>query len=210
MKLFIKEAKKANLAEVDGIIAVEAPHGLAPGQYWARVLVFRDQTVLKEEDVVFKVVPTGSLSKQGEITAFTNEPTVNLGEILKIAATFANTGKSDVTAKLSVEVYKGSNLVEVLEGDGRRVRVGNTEELTVFFTPGQAAQYRLVGTVEYSGQIPPPTESSVRVGVVTGGLSLPVIVIIVIVLVGAIVGGILLFLKRKKEAHKSEATSQEK
>lgn len=182
----------------DGVITVNAIHGLSVGQYWARVLVYRDNTVLKEEDVVFEVVPTGSLSRKGEIVSFDHEQNIGPGEILKIVATFKNTGKVDVTAKLSVEVYDGSSLVEVLEGDGRRVRVGKSEELTVFFTPEKEGKYKLVGKVEYSGQVTSSSESSVRVGaVVGGGVSLPVILIIVIVLIVAIVGGIL-FLKSKK------------
>lgn len=181
--------------EQDGQILVEVPHTLAVGQYWARILVFGEDGLLKEEDKVVEVVPAGSLAKQGTLSGLEHASSVNPGEVVKITGNFENTGSTIVTARLEVEVYRGSSLVDVLESSARSVRVGKTEELSVFFTPEQAGKYRLEGTVSYSGQVTPTVKSTVNVGGVAGVSGMTIIIIGIIAI---LVIGVVIFMMRRK------------
>lgn len=186
--------------EADGEIIVDIPHGLELGQYWARILVFKDDEVVKEEDIAFEVLPTGSLAKQGALRQLNHESTIDPGNILKITGDFKNTGERSLVAKFIVEVYKGNSLVEVLEGDGRSVGVGQSEELAVFFTPQEDGEYRLEGRVEYSGKVTPTVKSTVMVGATAaaaaaGFMSLKVLLIGLVILIVIVAIGIFLKLK---------------
>lgn len=167
----------------DGEIVASVPHSLKVGHYWARIMVFKENEMIKEDDVKIEVVPAGSLAKQGLLKQLMNSSSIDPGSLLKITGNFENTGKVGVSAKLVVEVYKGDNLIEVLESDKRSVAVGQTEALEVFFTPEERGKYRLEGKVEYSGKVTPVVDSSVRVGKVISMGAILVLIGIVIAIV---------------------------
>ncbi len=197
----IQDLDSVDPATEDGEIIVEVPQTLGIGHFWARVLVYKDATVVKEEDVTFEVVKLGTLQMRGKLLAVRHEPSIDPGEVLKIVADFENTGKIDLAAKLIIEAYKGGSLVEVVESDARGVRIGEKQELTAFFTPPGEGEYRLVSKVEYSGQETPAMETTVVVGDV-GAITTNTLLIVVIITLSVVsvilVITVVMFLKRKR------------
>ena len=178
----------------DGEILVELPHGLSTGQYWARVLVFQDDTLLKEADAVFEVLPTGTLEKEGKLKGLENEANIDVGSVLKINSEFENTGEQDLVATLMVEIYRDDQLVEVLESTARSVRVGQTEQLAVFFTPQEAGTYMIEGKAEYAGQETDIARSKVTVGMAameiftTRNIAIGVAILIALIIILKLIG----------------------
>ena len=179
----------------DGKTVVSVPQSLELGHYWARIKVFdKEGEMAKEDDVMFEVVPIGSLAKQGSLRSLTNASSIGTGEMLKIVGEFENTGQVNVAAKLVVEVYKGNSLVKVLESTKKSVRVGKAEKFEALFTPEKAGKYKLVGKVEYSGKETSKVESSVLVGGIFGMIS-PTVMIIIVVLVVIVIA---ILIRRRK------------
>ena len=192
----------------DGEIVASVPHSLKIGHYWARVMVFKDNDMIKEDDVKIEVVPVGSLAKQGSLKQLTNDPSVDPGSVLKVTGDFENAGKVGVFAKLVVEVYKGDSLIEVLESDKRSVAMGQTEALEVFFAPEERGEYRLEGKVEYSGKVTPTVESTVVVGAVIAKPMLSKVVIAGAAILLAIIIALIIFLSFRRKKAMAELKSE--
>jgi uncharacterized membrane protein len=127
--------------------------GVATGDYTAELMVSLDGNVLDTQKAVFKIMPQGTFTMQGELKDLRYEGEVRKGSLLKLYADFSNTGEADVRARLTVEVYKDSALFDVLESEEILVPLGKTETLMTYFKPLEKASYSLSGTVAYSGKV---------------------------------------------------------
>ncbi len=65
-----KELETYNFTEIEsvepfkrGYIPISIPTKLGIGQYWAKITAYQDETIVKEDDVVFEIVEKGSLPK---------------------------------------------------------------------------------------------------------------------------------------------------
>lgn len=142
-------------------VAFDAP--LPEGQYRVRVHAEPDGGA-EARIVAFKVLPPGSLSKDGFLRYIEHEPRVQPGQPVKLSAVFENTGKAPIgRAKLLAEVYVDGVLVAVVESDPRVVGVGERVNLTAFYTPATGGVHRIVGHVSYDGFDAMPTESLIAV-----------------------------------------------
>ena len=146
-----------------GDIAIPIQTKLGIGQYWARISAYRDETVQKEENLVFEIVPVGSLQKTGNLKDLICAKTAAIGETIKINGVFENTGLSDYSAKLVAEIYKNDKLIKLVESDLADVTAGKTENLSAYFAPEEPGEYTVKAHVAYSGKKTPEKETQVLV-----------------------------------------------
>lgn len=138
--------------------------GLALGQYHAR-LGSADGSF--SQTVEFKVVPPGAHAPAGVLRLLDHVPSVEAGRPLRVDGWFENTGDAHVaSARLTVEVRRGGELVEVASSEPLAVGARLHANLTVYFTPEQPGSYTLSGQVTYDGY---RTESRESFLTVTGG-----------------------------------------
>jgi len=126
--------------------------GRDPGDYIADVSVVLGDALIKQEQLNFAILPTGTLTRSGSLTElkFGGEP--GLGVLTAIQATFINTGQIDTMAKFVGEVYHNDILVDTLQSEELLVAVGNMEFLEAYFKPDQPGEYRVNGHVIYEGK----------------------------------------------------------
>jgi len=126
--------------------------GRATGDYAANVTVSLDEELLSAKDLPFKVLPFGTLTRQGVLHSLTieGEPMVNI--VIKPVATFENTGEIDTMAKFKGELYREGNLLEVLESEEMFVEVGETGTLADYYKITESGSYTIKGRVFYAGK----------------------------------------------------------
>ena len=122
------------------------------GDYTADLQVSLNGNILDSRKATFKIVPPGTFTMQGELIDLKYEGQAAYGHMSKLLADFENTGESDVLAKLSIEVYKNSELVDVLESEETLAPIGEITTLTTYFRPTEKVNYSLNGFVTYSGK----------------------------------------------------------
>jgi hypothetical protein len=135
--------------------------GLAQGQYSAR-LGAADGSFA--ETVEFKVTAPGQQAPAGVLRLLDHEPRARMDRPLRVDGWFENTGAVAVaSARLTVEVRRGGELVEVLVSEPLAVGAGKHANLTVYFTPERAGSYTLSGVATYDGYQTLPRESLLAV-----------------------------------------------
>ena len=125
--------------------------GQALGDYDAKVSVSLDGEEIYTNNISFKILALGSLTRSGELREVSVEGTPRAGRLLKIEGVFANTGGADVLAKLTGEIYYDGSLVEVLESDGVLVNRGQLATLAAYFTPEQNGMYTVKAQADFGG-----------------------------------------------------------
>jgi len=126
--------------------------GKEPGDYIANISVTLGDSVIKQEQLNFAILPTGTLTRSGSLTELIFEGEPGLGVLTMIQATFVNTGKIDTKAKFIGDVYHNGTLVDSLQSEELLVAVGNMELLKSYFKPDQPGEYRIKGYVIYEGK----------------------------------------------------------
>ncbi|GAJ08829.1 unnamed protein product, partial [marine sediment metagenome] len=126
--------------------------GKEPGDYIANVSVVLGDAIIKQEQLDFAILPTGTLTRSGSLTELIFEGEPGLGILTMIQATFVNTGRIDTKAKFIGDVYHDGTLVDTLQSEELLVAVGNMELLKSYFQPDQPGEYRIEGYVIYEGK----------------------------------------------------------
>ena len=126
--------------------------GREVGDYVANVTVSLGEELLSAKDLPFKVLPFGTLTRQGVLHTLTieGEPLVNI--VIKLAANFENTGEIDTMAKFKGEIYHEGNLLDVMESDEMFVEVGESGKLADYYKITEPGSYTIKGRVFYSGK----------------------------------------------------------
>jgi hypothetical protein len=123
-----------------------------PGDYTAKVNVLLEGSQIYSQELPFKILPLGSLTRSGEIRDIQVIGSPRLGSVSKVEALFENTGAADVMAKLTGEVYLDDNLAQTLGGDQVLVEKGKQATLSAYFTPSQEGKYTLKAQVDFGGK----------------------------------------------------------
>ena len=126
--------------------------GLEDGDYIAEVAVSLGDEVLATKDLPFKILPFGTLTRQGELTSLMIEGDPQAGRMIKILAEFENTGKIDCMAAFRGEVYLNSEFVDTVASDEISVEVGKTTQLTAYYKIPSSGGYVVKGYVIYEGK----------------------------------------------------------
>src|SRR5688572_9472256 len=133
------------LAEAEGSLAltpgetaevpVQFAVGLGVGQYRAR-LGSADGSF--SQTVEFKVVPVGQQAPSGTLRLIDHEARARADRPLKVDGWFENTGDVGIaSARLTVEVRLGGELVDVVTSDAFVVGAREHSNLTVYVTPAR-------------------------------------------------------------------------
>jgi hypothetical protein len=193
-----------------GDIIISAPTKLEIGQYWARISAYKDEALLKAENLVFEIVAVGSLQKKGNLKEIICNKKADIGEIVKITGVFENNGQSDYYAKFVAEIFKSGKLIKLIESDLVNISKGKIENLSVYFTPDLSGEYTVKSHVFYAGEKTPEKEFKISVGNIgwLASISLsgvnPVTagIIFLIFIVAIIISAIFLKKKRRKKYKK--------
>jgi len=123
------------------------------GQYWANISFSVFDEIVDIRMITFDILEEGALTLLGElIQVTTSKQWANPGDIVRIDAVFKNTGQKSAKAKFRGEVYLDDDLVDTLESDEMIIRVGDTVNLTTYYTPEIYGRYAVDGIVYYSGK----------------------------------------------------------
>ncbi|HET6405152.1 MAG TPA: hypothetical protein VFH78_10930 [Candidatus Thermoplasmatota archaeon] len=149
-----------------GELRIPLPAPLPEGTY--RVLVRPDDAPPLAE-TSFKVVPPGTLGKEGTLRFLQHEPSTFAGYPIRVGGHFENTGASAIArARLVGEAWQGDRLVGVFSSEELSVAAGESIELVAYFTSPVAGPLRLVAHVVYDGFRTPPNEGILVVGGAAG------------------------------------------
>ena len=122
------------------------------GDYTADVEVSLGGEILTTKSLPFKILPFGSLTRQGELTSLTTEGEPMINRVIKILADFENTGKIDSRAAFKGEVYRDGEFVDTTKSDEMIVEVGETGRLTSYYKIQSPGTYVVKGCVLYEGK----------------------------------------------------------
>jgi len=143
-------SKIASFSQGDYVVTTDTD--LGEGQYWARIDIYKDGEVLKNTEVIFDVVPAGSLEKTAELLSVTtNNKNPIKGDLVKVDGVLKNTGNANIIAELVVEVNKDGKLLRAINSEPVAVRISNQEKLSVYYEPKEAGDYELNVFAKFSG-----------------------------------------------------------
>ncbi len=111
-----------------------------------------DGNELATNSIPFKVLPVGTLTRQGNLTSIVlmDEPVV--GSAVKINANFINTGRIDTLAKFSGEVYRDGVRIDALASDEILIGPGKELPLVTYLKISSPGNYQVKGRIVYSGK----------------------------------------------------------
>ena len=137
----------------EGYIIVEwDTTGHSPGDYNADITVSLEDEDIYTENVNFKILSLGSLTRSGSLNDLTIVGTLRFGGVVRLEGTFENTGAS-ILAKLVGEVYLNGDLIQMLEdSDDVLVESGKQETLSAYFISEQAGDYSVKAWVNFGGK----------------------------------------------------------
>ena len=142
------------------------------GDYTADVEISLGGEVLATKSLPFKILPFGTLTRQGELTSLVTEGDPLVGRMIKILADFGNTGKIDSRAAFKGELYRDGEFVDIIKSDEMLVEVGETCRLTSYYKIPSSGEYVVKGCALYEGKETATLEVSFDVGSTkSGGLS---------------------------------------
>lgn len=201
---FKKEVLKPTIQRTDTLSIPYSTTGLSNvweqfvclpmGQYYAEVTMtdqLGNQYYKGRVDTF--VLEKGTLSLSGVLESINNTPTASIGEPVKVTGKFNNTGVSTEQAKLKLEVYKGSKLVEVINGEETAADPGKVTDVAAYFIPKSIGEFELQGSVNFGGKFTNIASSSIVVE-----LGITVIVLIVVVPLALLIVLVLIWLKKRR------------
>lgn len=126
--------------------------GTQAGDYVAGVSILLGDQAIDIRDLPFKILPTGTLTRQGDLKSLTleNEPYAN--GVAKIVATFRNTGQIDTRATFLGEVYHMSAIIDTVSSQELLVEPRQSIALDAFADVQEAGTYTVKGKVNYEGK----------------------------------------------------------
>lgn len=123
------------------------------GDYVANIKVFLGDNLISEKNLSFKILERGVLTVEGRVEGVTAPSEASVGQVVKIEVQFQNTGKLDILAKIKGEVTNSNNeFIDVIEGDETLVKIGEEQNLIIYFKPEKAGDYLIKANVFYEGK----------------------------------------------------------
>jgi len=171
--------------------------GNIPGTYDANVIIFLGEKTILHDQYSFELLAPGTLTRNGTLSnlAISGNPTQN--GIIKIEASFVNTGEIETKAKFIGEVYRDGILLHTLESEELQVSRYSDRMLTTYYRFGSdPGTYLIKGYVLYEGKETNIESISVPIGVLSLASLLPYIAIVV-VLISAFIISFMIIKKRR-------------
>lgn len=145
--------------------------GRESGDYVANVSVSLGGNVLTAQSLPFKILPTGTLTRWGELTDLSYEGRLAIETVVKITATLQNTGEIDTFAKLICEVYKDDVLIDTIDSEQMLIPVKEEGLLKAYLKLHDNGHYNIKGYVVYDGKVTETKEVSFDVGEASPGFT---------------------------------------
>ena len=136
--------------------------GMSDGEYQAKIVVSLGGEVLTTKELSFKLLPVGTLSRDGKLVSLTTEGDAVADQVLKILATFANTGEIETPAQLVAEVYRDGALLGVEESRELLVLPKERTVLKAYLKLQEPGDYTIKGQVNYGGKLTDVSELSLK------------------------------------------------
>lgn len=156
---YVHQSTKVKPTLTETIIAIwNTTSSDVPEDYIANVTVSLEGRTIESKNVPFKILPFGSLTRQGNLTEIIVEKEPVIGTPLKIGAVFKNTGMIESLAKFSGEVYRDGDFIDTITSDELLVEINKEVMLISYFKPESAGDYLIKGKVTYAGKETPVKE----------------------------------------------------
>jgi hypothetical protein len=126
--------------------------GKGVADYVAAVVVSLGDSKIDARDLQFKILPVGTLTRQGVLEELTLENAPYPGAVAEINARFRNTGQIDTRATFLGEVYYKTALIDTISTPERLVEQGETVALEVFVEVPKGGTYTVRGKVNFEGK----------------------------------------------------------
>ncbi len=126
--------------------------GQAVGDYLANVSVSLAGKLLNSSEIPFKILEPGTLTRNGILRMLSYEGKPEVGALIKVLATFENTGKISTKARFYGEVYRNGQLIDVINSEELEVPVRETGVLTSYLKLDAPGAYNISGYVLYEGK----------------------------------------------------------
>jgi hypothetical protein len=134
------------------IIAEWDTTGNAAADYLAMVNVVLDGKTLATEELPFKILPLGTLTRSGELMGIVVNGAAVVNRVTKMTATFSNTGQIDTWAEFTGEIYKGDQLVDTFTGEKLLIASRSEANLIAYFNLAETGDYTIKGWVVFEGK----------------------------------------------------------
>jgi hypothetical protein len=156
---YVHQSTKVKPTLTETIIAIwNTTSSNVPDDYIANVTVSLEGRTIESKNVPFKILPFGSLTRQGNLTEIIVENEPVIGTPLRIGAVFKNTGMIESLAKFSGEVYRDGDFIDTITSDELLVEINKEVMLISYFKPESAGDYLIIGKVTYAGKETPVKE----------------------------------------------------
>ncbi len=136
-----------------------------PGEYTAKVTVILDEQILRSDSMPFEILPTGTLTRHGNLTDILIDDIPAIGTLLKVKSYFENNGLIETSAKFTAEVYKDGNLIDTITSDELVVEKNEEIELVSYLKIEDSGDYKIEGKVIYDKKETPVKDFSFEIPV---------------------------------------------
>ena len=198
--------------ESDELINVEWDNtNQTTGKYTANVKVYLGDNMIKDQNLTFNILPTGSLIPTGEITNLSYSGKLAKGETIIINAEYKNTGRIKTNAKFVAKVYKNDELIETLQNPENpdnipTVKINDTYNFTVYYKFKDTGYYEIKSYIELNGDNKTATKIlTFDLGGSFGNITILGIIIILLVIIGLYV----YFSKKEKTKPKKKKINKQ-
>ena len=145
-----------------------------PGDYLITTTVSFPGVQLGQRTRQVRIVPRGSLTRQGSFESLTLANQVQPGSVARVVASFRNTGQVDALAVFSGEVYRDGKLVNSVTSLQRLVRRDEVQPLEALVELPVAGNYMIRGKVNFEGQDSDTRDLTFQVGSSTNSNMMPI------------------------------------
>ncbi|MBE8538573.1 hypothetical protein [Geoglobus acetivorans] len=133
------------------------------GTYTGRLRLLMDGKEILTEELKFNVFEKGTLTARMEILNISVEKIIEPGKVSKVELGVKNTGQIDTEVRMRIEIYRGSEFVDLSESDPLWLEKGQTGILTAYLKMGDPGNYTLKPVLAYGGKIAKLSDIAVEV-----------------------------------------------
>ncbi len=124
--------------------------GKFAGEYNAHFNITLEDKTIKETNISFELFPAGTFKTNGTLLDLTYEGDIEVGNLIKIIASFRNRGEIETTAKFVGEVYKNQEFIDKIESAEFTINRYSTQDLEAYYRIEQEGKYIIKGYVLFS------------------------------------------------------------
>jgi hypothetical protein len=138
--------------------------GRGLGDYIAKVSVSLGKKQLTTENLQFKILPLGALTRKGYLESLSYKGNLKAGNTIKVLARFRNNGMIGTNAKFIGEVYRDGDLVDKIESENSLVPIYEVRTLESYLKIPGKGSYEVRGYVSFEGKKSNIRKLSFRLG----------------------------------------------